>query len=253
MKAYKRELSHFFSNKKEQDNKLKRALADKSFEEKKEIIAQYRETTKLEEGVYSIDEHHFDRKRFVRDTIHLEHLKDDIANTYLEFNKYKYDGLYELLEVDEARFDQYERQLAELKENRDKMIRKKSEKVDQIKSFNDEIDFNIRQLVDSFHAAEKENRKEIYMNIILLKKRRFDSILPHLSMLEIDKMSTLVTDYEPVKGNEKKIAAFNVTDEPELNISHEILEELPEIEERIPNAPNSKSSNNSRSRSSNEE
>ena len=226
MKAYKRELSHFFSNKKEQDAKLKRSLADKSFEEKKEIIAQYRENIKLDQGVYSIDEHHFERKQSIRDIHYFELLKQDIRDKYLEFNKYKYDALYDLIEVDEARFDQYEAELAELKENRDKYIRKKAEQTDELKTFNDEIDFNIMQLIESFKVAEKEDKKQIYMNIILLKKTRFERIESRLSMLNIQNVNTLVTDYVPIKGNQKRIAAFDVGAEEE--VSPEVLEELPE-------------------------
>jgi hypothetical protein len=234
MKAYKRELSHFFSNKKEQDIKLKRSLADKSFEDKKEIIAQYRETTKLDQGMYSIDEHQFERKQCIRDIHYLEVLKQDILDKYLEFNKYKYDALYGLIEVDEARFDQFEAEIAQLKQTRDKYISSKAEKLDELKSFNDETDFNIRQQVDAFNDAEKEDKKEIYRNIILLKKARFDKIEPLLSMLSIDNMNTLVTDYVPIKGNQKRIL-FDVG--AEENFSPELLEELPVIQE-VPNRKN---------------
>ena len=230
MKAYKRELSHFFSNKKEQDDKLKRSLADKSFEEKKEIIAEYRQSAKLDQGMYSIDEHQFERKQCIRDIHYLEIVKQDIRDKYLEFNKYKYDALYDLIEVDEARFDQYEAEIAQLKKNRDNYISNKAEKTDQLKSFNDENEFNIRQQVDAFNAAEKEDKKEIYRNIILLKKARFEKIEPHLSMLTIDKLHTLVTDYVPIKGNQKRIM-FNLGGEE--NVSPELLEEPEPVQEKV--------------------
>ena len=243
MKAYKRELSHFFSNKKEQDIKLKRSLADKSFEEKKEIIAQYRETTKLDQGVYSIDEHQFERKQCIRDIHYLEILKQEIRDKYLEFNKYKYDALYDLIEVNEAKFDQFEAEIAQLKENRDKYISNKAEKLDELKSFNDEYEFNIRQQIDAFNDAEKEDKKEIYKNIILLKKARFEKIEPHLSMLNIEKQHTLVTDYVPIKGNQKRIL-FDVG--AEENVSPELLEEpeLPVIQESESNKSNRSSISN---------
>jgi hypothetical protein len=225
MKAYKRELSHFFSNKKEQDIKLKKALADKSFEEKKEIIEQHRESTKLDQGVYSINaEHQFQRKPYIRDIVYLELLKQDIKEKCLEFNKYKYDALYELIEVEEGRFDQFEVEIAELKKNRDDYISKRAAKQDEIKSFNDEIDFNIRQQIDAFQEAEKEDKKRIYTDIILMKKTKFDRIEPLLSMVEIDEYKTLLTDYLPIRGTEKKIA-FTMGEEEEL--APEVLEELP--------------------------
>jgi hypothetical protein len=179
-------------------------------------------------------------------------LKEDLVNTYLEFNKYKYDGLYELIEVNEAKFDQFETEIAQLKQQRDKMIQKKAEKLDEVNIFNDKIDLNLRQLIDAFRLAEKEDKKRIYREIILLKKMRFDRLEPRLSMIRKDKLNTLVTDYVPIRGNEKKIMAFNV--EEEVDLSTEALEPEEPVQPVQPillEPDNSMNSN--RSTSSNEE
>jgi hypothetical protein len=247
MKAYKKELSHFYSNKKQQDGKLKNALANKSFEDKKDIISRYRET-KLEQGVFTINsEHQFERRKFCRDVDYLELLNEDIKRSYLEFNQYKYNVLYDLIDLDEARYDELEAELAELKINRDKYISNKSEKQTAEISFNDEIDLNMKQLKDSFDAAEKEDKKQIYNDIILLRKSRFDKLEPYLSMLRIGAYNTLVTDYVPIRGNEKKIARFRVGAEEEVH--PEELEDL-EPETLVPNESNESSKSSQSSKSS---
>jgi hypothetical protein len=244
MKAYKRELLHFFSNKKEQDMKLKKLLEHKSFADKKEIIEMHRETTTLEQGIYSVGEHRFERIPYIRDIDYLELLKEEIKQKYLEFNKYKYDALYELIEVDEEKFDRYELEIAELKKKRDAYIRRKAEKLDEFTAFNDEIDFNIKQRIEEFNISEKEDKKEIYNNIILLKKSKFDKIEKHLSMMYIDNYKTLVTDYVPIRGNEHKILPFNIVESVEVNVDQDL---------ELPVQPNLKDSSNSNRSSSNEE
>jgi len=249
MKAYKKELSHFYSNKKQQDIKLKNALANKSFEDKKEIISRYRET-KLEQGVFTINsEHQFERRKFCRDVDYLELLNEDIKTSYLEFNKYKYNVLYDLIDLDEARYDELEAELAELKINRDKYISNKSEKRTAEISFNDEIDLNMRQLKDAFDAAEKEDKKQTYNDIILLRKSRFDKLEPYLSMVHIGVYKTLVTDYVPIRGNEKTLARLNVGEEEKVH-----SEELEDLEpETLVSNESSQSSQSKSSSDSNEE
>jgi len=225
MNAYKSELSQFYSHKKYEDNKFKRSLSSKSFEEKKEIVKAHRASTELKKGVYTMDDHQFERQPYIRDIYYLEKLKEEIRNKHLQFNKYKYDILYELAEMSEATYDGLESELIELKKKRDDYISKKARKLDEAKAFNEEIEITTKQMVESFKEAELEDQKEIYKNIILLKKSKFDRLAPHLSMLQVDEMNTLVTDYSPIQNNEKKLKKYNV--EPEkLEIIAEVLEEV---------------------------
>jgi len=225
MKVYKTELSHFFSHKKDQDAKLKRALAHKTFEEKKEIISEYRASTLLEQGVYSINsDHQFERKPYMRDIYYLEKLNNDIKFKQAQFNKYKYDTLYELVEFDEGIYDAAEAEIVELKRRRDEYISKRSKQNDDLVDFNEKIALNIKLQIDEFNDEEITKKKEIYRNIIDLKKLRFEKLEPRLSMVLVDKLFTLVTDYLPIRGHERNILNLNASPE-EVVITPDVLEE----------------------------
>jgi hypothetical protein len=224
MKAYKKELSHFFSHKKEQDEQLKKALARKTFEEKQSIIKEFRESTTLDNGVYSINEEYaFERKPFIRDIYYLEKLNEDIVKKHLQFNKYKYDTLYELVEFDETTYDTIEGEIIELKRKRDEYISKRGNKMDEDKAFNDKINFNVNELIEEFKQAELADQKNIYRQIIDLKISKFDKLEPHLSMVRIGNYKTLVTDYLPIKRHERNLLDLSISPE-NVVLTPEVLE-----------------------------
>ena len=215
MKAYKRDLSNFYSTKKEQDDKLRKALSGSTFEEKKEIIAQHRATV-LEQGVYSIDStRRFDKIPYMRDIYYLEQLNENIKNMNTKFNEYKYDVLYELTDMDEAVYDKFELDLTKLKEDRANYIRAQADKLTAEAEYNDIYNLELKALMDSFNSAEKDEKKDIYTDIIQLKKSKFDRI-KHLSMVKIDGLNTLVIDYLPIRYNQKKMLAFNLGEREEI-------------------------------------
>jgi len=230
MNAYKSELSQFFSTKKQEDNQFKRSISRKSFEEKKEFVKEYRASALLDKGVYSINANHrFERQYFIRDIDYLEKLKEEIRMKQLQFNKYKYDVLYDLVEMSEPIYDGLESEIIELKKKRDDYISKKSQKIDENVAFNEEIDFTTKQMIESFKGAELEDQKELYKNIILSKKKKFDRLEPKLSMLLIDDLHTLVTDYLPIKNNEKNLNIQLNAEVEEVKIEAEDLEPEPEV------------------------
>ena len=220
MKAYKTELSHFFSVKKEEDNKLKKTLAKKSFKEKKEIIEEHRASAVLEQGTYTIAGEQFRRQQFIRDIHYLEQLKSEIKEKHLEFNKYKYDVLYELRDMDEAEYDKYDTEINELKRKRDEYISKKAEKQEQINTKVQQYKMNIKQLVDMYNTplADVGDKKIMYKDISYYKTSIFNILRPNLGMIKVGTMNTVVTDYLPIKGNERNIMRLDENVEA-INIS----------------------------------
>ena len=81
--------------------------------------------------------------------------------------------------------------------------------------YNDIYNLELKALMDSFNSAEKDEKKDIYTDIIQLKKSKFDRI-KHLSMVKIDGLNTLVIDYLPIRYNQKKMLAFNVGEREEI-------------------------------------
>ena len=228
MKGYKTELSHFFSVKKEEDNQLKKMLAKKTFEEKKQIIEEHRASALLEQGTYTIAGQQFQRQQFIRDIHYLEQLKDKIREKHLQFNKYKYDVLYELVEMNEEEYDRYDSELRELKRKRDEYISKKAAKQEQINTQIEQYKMNIKQLLDVYNNAfaEVEDKRTIYKDISYYKTSIFNILKPNLGMVQIDKMKTVVTDYLPIKGNQRNMMNLDESMEA-VNLSPIMLE--PEV------------------------
>ena len=119
----------------------------------------------------------------------------------------KYNILYGLSENenDLEKYDEIEEKIKDLRDKRDKIklkiehkeIRKKKE----IKKIKDDIDL----LMFSYKEVP-EDRKEIYKEI-QFKKDKINEILNNdrtiiLKELNKVKMYTVVTDYEPIRGNE---------------------------------------------------
>jgi len=228
MKGYKTELSHFFSVKKEEDNQLKKMLAKKTFEEKKQIIEEHRASALLEQGTYTIAGQQFQRQQFIRDIHYLEQLKEKIREKNLQFNKYKYDVLYELVEMNEEEYDRYDAELKELKRKRDEYISKKAAKQEQINTKMEQYKMNIKQLLDVYNNpfSEVEDKKLIYKDISYYKTGIFNILKPNLGMVQIDKMKTVITDYLPIKGNQRNIMNLDESMEA-VNLSPVLLE--PEV------------------------
>jgi hypothetical protein len=155
-----------------------------------------------------------------------------------QFNKYKYDTLYELIEFDEGIYDSIEAEIVELKRRREEYISKLSRKNDEIFEFNEQIAFNVNVHIDQFKDSELTEQKVLYRKIIDLKKMKFDKLEPKLSMIVVDKMFTLVTDYLPIRGHERNVLNLNASPE-EVVITPDVLEE-PKVAliKMIENSPN---------------
>ena len=117
--------------------------------------------------------------------------------------------------MDEAVYDKFELDLTKLKEDRANYIRAQADKLTAEAEYNDIYNLELKALMDSFNSAEKDEKKDIYTDIIQLKKSKFDRI-KHLSMVKIDGLNTLVIDYLPIRYNQKKMLAFNVGEREEI-------------------------------------
>ena len=241
--SYKQELSSFFNEKRKQDAKFKKALKRRtSFKEKQDYIKSYRDISKLEEGSFKVDNNHqFERKRFIRDIFYLDNLNKELKEKYDIFNQFKHDVLYELVDMNEEQYDTYDLEIIELKQRRDEYISKRTAKQNEINSKIVEYNIKINEKMDEYYILE--DRKEIYKQIIELKKNIFEILEPKLSVLNIDGVNTVVTDYLQIKGNERNLQHLNNT----VEVSFENLDENDENESKSKNKNKSESEHDSKS------
>ena len=130
--------------------------------------------------------------------------------------------------MNEEEYDRYDAELRELKKKRDAYIIKKAAKQEQINIKIEQYKMNIKQLLDVYNnpLAEVEDKKLIYKDVSYYKTGIFNILKPNLGMIQIDKMKTVVTDYLPIKGNQRNIMNLDESMEA-VNLSPVVLE--PEV------------------------
>ena len=239
MKNYKQDLSSFFQVKSEQDKKLKKTLSKKSFKEKQEYIEKYRGETKLEAGTFTTGEGGFERQKFIREIYYLDTLNEDLKQKYNEFTKYKYEVLYELVDMNEEQYDSYEVDIAEIKKKRDEYISRRASKQDEYNAKVESFKLQIKERMDEYKEADTGERINIYREITEARKNIFELLEPKLSMMVIDNYNTIVTNYLPIKGNQRNLNNLNVS----INAIDIEAEDLEPIEESNANGSNANGSN----------
>lgn len=160
---------------------------------------------------------------------YLRNLEDSILEEKNNMLRLKYNILYGLAEneSDLEKYDEIEATIKELKEERDrikiKIEHKEHRQKKEINKINDDID----ALLFSYKEVP-EDRKEIYKDI-QSKREKINDILNNnrtIILKETNKIKiyTVVTDYQPILGNEIITERVNSNGESEATIESEILD-----------------------------
>jgi hypothetical protein len=182
------------------------------------------------------DDYNVIREKKISNSAYIQRLNDEISSKYNYFNQYKLDVLYDFELMDQTKYDELETEINVLKKTRDDFIIKQKRILTDETTKIDSIKLQIKERVEEFAESSREEQKELYTQIITLKKDMFEIIKPKLSVVTIrpntqifDDMSnvefiTLVTDYIPIHNNEQKIANKDVEVGSEVELSPEELE-----------------------------
>ena len=160
---------------------------------------------------------------------YLRNLEDTILEKKNNMLRLKYNILYGLAEneSDLEKYDEIEDSIKELKQERDrikiKIEHKDHRQKKEIKKINDDID----ALMFSYKEVP-EDRKEIYKEI-QIKREKINDILNNNRTIILNetnkiKIYTVVTDYQPILGNEIITEIFNSNGESEATIEAENLD-----------------------------
>ena len=157
---------------------------------------------------------------------YLRILEDTILDEKKNMLRLKYNILYGLSENenDLEEYDEIEEKIKELKHERDRIKIKIEDKEHRKKKIIKKINDDILALMFSYKEVP-EDRKEIYKDI-QSKREQINDILNNRTIIlnEINKVKiyTVITDYEPIRGNE-----ITIESEPEhesVSIESENLE-----------------------------
>lgn len=192
----------------------------KDFYEKKSKMKKSKNKRVIEE-IEKI--HYYYNKEYLRN------LEDSILEEKNNMLRLKYNILYGLAEneSDLEKYDEIEESIKELKEERDrikiKIEHKEHRLKKEIKKINDDID----ALMFSYKEVP-EDRKEIYKEI-QIKREKINDILNNnrtVILKESNKIKiyTVVTDYQPITGNEIITEIVSSNGDSEATIESENLD-----------------------------
>jgi hypothetical protein len=229
------DLDTFFNKKNTFEKNVVRQLTRFNTKEDKQkyLDGANMERTKLH---ITDDDYNLIREKKTSSVLYIQRLNDEITSKYNEFNQYKLDVLYDFEIMDQSKYDALETEIKALKQTRDDFIIKQKRMVTDETTKIDSIKLQIKERVEEFAESSKEEQKELYTQIITLKKDMFEIIKPTLSVVTIrpntqifDDMAnvefvTLVTDYIPIHNNEQNIANKDIEVGSEVELSPEELE-----------------------------
>jgi hypothetical protein len=208
------DLDTFFNKKNTFEKKVFRQLKRFNTKEEKKTYLDEANIEKVDLHITD-DDYNALRKKKISNAGYIQSLNDEITVKYNEFNQYKLDVLYDFELMDQAKYDALETEINSLKKTRDEFIIKQKKVLEDETKKIDGIKLQIKERVDEFSESSKEEQKELYSQIITLKKDVFEFLKPKLSMVTImpntqifDDMAnvefiTLVTDYLPIHNNEQ--------------------------------------------------
>ena len=227
------DLDSFFNKKNTFDKKVFRQLKRFNTKEEKQ---KYLDDINIEQRELHIteDDYNLIRQKKINNTEYIKNLNDEITVKYNEFNQYKLDVLYDFELMDQPKYDALELEINKLKKTRDDFIIKQKKKLEEENKTIDVIKLQIKERLDEYIESSKEEQKELYTQIITLKKNIFDFLKPKLSIVSIIPNTqlfdnnveyiTLVTDYLPVHNNEQPITNKEIESASEVEIIPEELE-----------------------------
>ena len=133
---------------------------------------------------------------------YLNDLEETILSKYKDFNAYKLNVLYDLDVMNQEVYDTFEKDIQDLKRQKEKIIIKHKktilDKNDKIDKINREISERFVDMADS----NKEEKKIYYSEIIERKKLIFDIHKENIDIIPVyndsQLQSTIITDYNPI-------------------------------------------------------
>ena len=160
---------------------------------------------------------------------YLNDLEETILSKYKEFNAYKLNVLYDLDVMNQELYDTFEKDIQDLKTQKEKIIIKHKktilDKNDKIDKINREISERFIDMADS----NKEEKKIYYSEIIERKKLIFDIHKENIDIIPVyndsQLQSTIITDYNPIHKYEINLNNVDLSVGSNVDLE-EAIEEL---------------------------
>jgi hypothetical protein len=217
MKTRIEKVNEIFRKKQAFENSFKKKIKSIKSDQKEEELQKYNDTLNQ-----FIESYALIKGTYMNSDAYIGKIENEINSLYSEFNTYKLNVLYDFEEMNKEIFDNYEKKIEELKQKKDKLIIKNKKYHLDINSSIEKINIEIKERLSDYNDSSKEERKQLYTEIIERKKnifeikQKFCSIIPVYDESFI--YSTLVINYNPIHEINVSNLEINIGKEQNLDI-----------------------------------
>jgi len=198
MKSRNEKVNDLLKQKQKFESKFKRSINTIKPEQKNEELKKFRDTIDDYSSKYELL-----KGNFMRDIDYIKMMETKILEKYKEFNTYKLEVLYDFEEIDQVTYDAYEKEILNLKQQKDKVILKNKKDIDDEYKTIQKIKREIKERVNEYPESSKEEQKQLYREIIEKKKQIFEMKQLNMDIIPIyddtKVLSTIITNYNPIK------------------------------------------------------
>jgi len=198
MKSRNEKVNDLLKQKQKFESKFKRSIKTIKPEQKNEELKKFRDTIDDYSSKYELL-----KGNFMRDIDYIKMMETKILEKYKEFNTYKLEVLYDFEEIDQVTYDAYEKEILNLKQQKDKVILKNKKDIDDEYKTIQKIKREIKERVNEYPESSKEEQKQLYREIIEKKKQIFEMKQLNMDIIPIyddtKVLSTIITNYNPIK------------------------------------------------------
>jgi hypothetical protein len=198
MKSRNEKVNDLLKQKQKFESKFKRSIKTIKPEQKNEELKKFRDAIDDYTSKYELL-----KGNFMRDIDYIKMMETKILEKYKEFNTYKLEVLYDFEEMDQVTYDGYEKEILNLKQQKDKVILKNKKDIEDEYKTIQKIKREIKERVNEYPESSKEEQKQLYREIIEKKKQIFEMKQLNMDIIPIyddtKVLSTIITNYNPIK------------------------------------------------------
>ena len=198
MKSRSEKVNELLKQKQTLESKFKKSIKSIKPEQKNEELQKF--SAKVDEFT---SKYELLKGIFLRDLDFIKMINTKLLEKYKEFNTYKLEVLYDFEEMKQESYDSYEKEISELKQQRDKIILKNKKELNEENSVRDKLKAEIKERIDEYPDSSKEEQKQLYKEILERKKEIFEIKVKYIDIIPVQDntkmLSTIYIDYNPIR------------------------------------------------------
>jgi hypothetical protein len=218
MKSRSEKVNELLKQKQKLEVKFKKSIKSIKPEQKNEELKKFSSAVDDYTSKYELL-----KGTFMRDLDFIKMINTKLLEKYKEFNTFKLEVLYDFEEMKQETYDGYEKEISDLKQQRDKIILKNKKELNDENSIIEKLKREITERKNEYPESSKEEQKQLYKEIIERKKEIFEIKNKYMDIIPVQDnthmLSTIYIDYNPIKDININSLELKVGEISELEVS----------------------------------